>query len=132
MYYVQNIIRMENRKLYNLSRLREMICDDNEIRELNKLFIKTASTTVTAMNTAYAKKDYVKLSELAHKLKSCVKLWDINQIADDIASLEKSGKTLANLDQFPIWLDKVNNVINQVVTQLEKELESPKSKFSFT
>lgn len=116
---------MENdNKLYDLSAISEIVAgDENEINELNKMFMEETPKSLEQLNEFLENKNWDQVSATAHKLKSSIRLWNINLIDNEIVQIENKAKDSSAYDDIPPLVEKVNNVLNEVFLQLGKELK---------
>ncbi|MEA3494699.1 MAG: Hpt domain-containing protein [Bacteroidota bacterium] len=114
---------MQEEKLYNLLNLTNMIGTEKEsIQEFVKIFIKLANETLEDINSNFDKKNYVKVGELAHKLKASIDIIGISSLKNNIREIENNGKEETNIDKIPNLIEKLNDVINKTIVQLEKDI----------
>ncbi|WP_051360026.1 PAS domain-containing hybrid sensor histidine kinase/response regulator [Adhaeribacter aquaticus] len=108
--------------LYNLEYLYNMLEGDvNFINRTISLFIETTPTTVAEMQQSFFLKEWKKVSEAAHKLKSVIDLMQIEKLQKIIRLIERNGKTEENLSEVGQSIELVAEVIHQVIEQVKAE-----------
>ena len=113
---------MDSKKLFDLTNLNEMLGDDKKaILQMIKIFLQATPESLNELNKCYQKNDYQGVSKLAHKLKSSVDIFSINEIKQDIRRLENNTRDNINLDEVPELVEKINKVLSQAIVQIEEE-----------
>jgi len=111
-------------KLYDLSGISEIVGgDENEINELNKMFLVETPKSLSSLNEYVEDKNWLKASAIAHKLKSSVRLWNISVIDDTIVQIEQKAKNSAYYHEIPVLLENLNKVLKEVLSQLQEEVD---------
>ncbi len=114
----------EEKKLYDLTGISEIVGGDpNEINELNKMFLAEAPKSLSELNEFAENENWQKVSAMAHKLKSSIRLWNIEEIIDDIVGIELKAKDNSTYSEIPAHLEKVNLILNKALSQLQKEIK---------
>lgn len=109
-------------KLFNFERLDSYVGNDKEVKEkLIEIFLKTAPEILKTINDSFKKNDFKTMSFYAHKFKSSIDIFNINDLKSDIRDLEKFGKEEIKLDEIPALLEKLNRIIPLVVEQIRLE-----------
>ena len=62
------------------------------------------------------------MSFYAHKLKSSIDIFNIDDLKYDIRDLEKFGNEEIKLDEIPALLEKINQIIPKAVEQIRLEI----------
>ncbi len=114
----------KDNKLYDLGAISEIVAgDQEEINELNKMFLVETPKSLSQLNEFADNKNWAQVASTAHKLKSSVRLWNITGIENEIVQIEQKAKDSSTYDDIPPLLEKVNNVLKEVFFHLEKELK---------
>jgi len=72
---------MDSKKLFDLTNLNEMLGGDQKaIFQMIKIFLQATPESLNELNKCYQKDDTDGVSKLAHKLKSSVDIFCINDI----------------------------------------------------
>lgn len=109
-------------KLYNLTSLKESVDNDpEEVREMLQLFIDLGLDTLRNMEEVYQDQNYEELGKLAHRMKSSIRLLEIDSLEPVILSIEKNSKEKRNLDQMDSLMKKVSDVLPEVISQIKSE-----------
>jgi len=115
---------MDSKKLFDLTNLNEMLGGDQKaIFQMVKIFLQATPESLNELNKCYQKDDLDGVSRLAHKLKSSVDIFCINDIKQDIRRLENNTRDNINVDEVPALVEKLNNVLTQTIEQVKDEKE---------
>lgn len=83
----------------DLTYLNEISGGDKEfIGEMIETFLEETPKELAIMEQQLASTDWVELAKTAHKLKSSIKMFGMNQLRDEVLYIEQSGKNSENLD----------------------------------
>lgn len=116
---------MESTRLFDLTNLNEMLGGDKKaILQMVKIFLQATPESLNELNRCFQKNDLQGVSKLAHKLKSSVDIFAINDIKQDIRRLENITRDNVNLDEVPELVEKINKVLSEAISQVEKEKET--------
>ena len=116
---------MESTRLFDLTNLNEMLGGDKKaILQMVKIFLQATPESLNELNRCFQKNDLQGVSKLAHKLKSSVDIFAINDIKQDIRRLENITRDNVNLDEVPELVEKINKVLSETISQVEKEKET--------
>lgn len=116
---------MENQatdtKIVNLDYV-NMVCGGSEemVTELINLFLEQTPSEVEKMHESFEKKDWDGLNSAAHKTKSSTNILGIDQIKDDITSIEVWAAERKNLDQIQPLIEKVDAVCHKAYQELNE------------
>ncbi|MBN2174421.1 MAG: Hpt domain-containing protein [Bacteroidales bacterium] len=115
---------MEAKKLFDLTNLDEMLGGDRSaIFQMIKIFLQATPESLSELNICYEKNDMDGVSKLAHKLKSSVDIFCINEIKQDIRRLENNTRDNINLDEVPQLVERINTTLNNAIEQVKQEKE---------
>lgn len=113
---------MESKRLFDLTNLNEMLGGDKKaILQMVKIFLQATPESLSELNKCYQKDDLQGVSKLAHKLKSSVDIFSIQDIKQDIRRLENITRENVSLDEVPELVEKLNTVLNAAIAQVEEE-----------
>ncbi len=116
---------IDNKKLFDLTNLNEMLGGDQKaIFQMVKIFLQATPESMSELNKCFQKEDYDGVSKLAHKLKSSVDIFCVNEIKQDIRRLENNTRDNINLDEIPELVQKINTILNLAIEQVKAEKES--------
>ncbi|MBM3434735.1 MAG: Hpt domain-containing protein [Bacteroidetes bacterium] len=115
---------MDSKKLFDLTNLNEMLGGDQKaIFQMIKIFLQATPESLSELNKCYQKDDSDGVSKLAHKLKSSVDIFCINDIKQDIRRLENNTRDNINKDEIPDLVEKINAILNRAIEQVKEERE---------
>ena len=111
-------------KLYNLSTVKEFVGDDQEqINGLVIIFVEDVPEMLKNLNESLEESNMDNLKFYAHKLKSSIDLFQVNDLYDLIRDLEDNAKNETNKDLIPEQVETVNYVLQSVMAQLKSDFE---------
>lgn len=111
---------MPGRK-FNLEGIRKFVGGDEEaVKNMIHVFLDAIPISLKKFNKAFQEKDYSQLAFYAHKIKSSIDILNIDDLKQDIRTIEHNAKTGTGLDQIPALHKKVNQVIQEVINELNK------------
>lgn len=115
---------MDSKRLFDLTNLNEMLGGDQKaIFQMIKIFLQATPESLNELNKCYQKDDSEGVSKLAHKLKSSVDIFCINDIKQDIRRLENNTRDNINKDEIPDLVEKINSILNRAIEQVKEERE---------
>jgi CheY-like chemotaxis protein len=110
-------------KLYNLSMIESVSGGDKVfIKKMIVLFIEMVPVNVEQLNAAAQTQNWEQVSKLAHKLKSTIDSMAIKSIQQDVRAVEMNAKQKTSLDELPGIIEKIQQVINSCIEQLQEEI----------
>jgi len=116
---------MESKKLFDLTNLNEMLGGDQKaIFQMVKIFLQATPESLSELNKCYEKNDLDGVSKLAHKLKSSIDIFCINDIKQDIRRLENNTRDNINIDEVPELVSKLNTILNLAIEQVKQEKDN--------
>lgn len=117
---LENTVSIE---LYNLSKIKEISRGDDEfVNKMAGLFVSSATSTLELMRLAFQEKDFIALSELAHRISPSIHDLNISEITYEIKQLEVLSKENPKSKLIPEYLLKIESVIKTVINQMIKEI----------
>jgi HPt (histidine-containing phosphotransfer) domain-containing protein len=109
-------------KLYDLTPLAEMLeGDEKEIRVMVEMFVNITPQVAGELKDAADRKEWVKAGDIAHKIKSSLKMMGIFDIAEEALFIEKSGRTGENVDVLASKINELVRELNVVVEQMKTD-----------
>jgi len=113
-----------NQCLFNLSKLRKMMNNEEELveRMLSK-FSKLTPDFIQELNNNFNSQNWEQLSKTAHKIKPSINLLGINSLYSDFQQLEDYALTDNNLHLIPKIMRKINELMPIIFQQIEKKLK---------
>lgn len=105
----------------DLSYLNNMAGGNNEIiREMITIFNEQSGEYIRDIQKYLDDKDYNMLGKLAHKAKSSVAIMGMNELAEDLKSLEINTKDKKETESYPIIVEKFINTTKQAIAELNE------------
>lgn len=107
-------------KLYDLQKLITMTKGDEAfLKKMLEIFVRTMPESISAMEIAYADKDWQQLSALAHRIKSSIEGMGINSIKDEILILEANAKNEFSISEITVSFQCIKQTIFNVIEQIK-------------
>jgi HPt (histidine-containing phosphotransfer) domain-containing protein len=107
---------------YNLSKIKAFIGDDEIVmNELIDLFLEHTPEMVLKIKDGLAKEDYDQVNFYAHKLKSSVDNFSINELIEDVRTIENNAKKRLSLENLPDLISKLDSVIKDIINEIKKD-----------
>jgi CheY-like chemotaxis protein len=123
---VEMIEEPAGEKLYDLSMVEAVSGGDKTfIVKMMDLFLQTVPQTLNDLQTSAEKKDWNAVSKHAHKLKSTIDSMAITLLKQDIRTIENDAKKGSNPVQLAQLVDKVNEIMQRVMTQVRHDFNQP-------
>lgn len=108
--------------LYDLSVLDRMVNGDKEfMRQMIQMFLDKVPADAERLKQSKEAKDWDNVGQIAHKIKSSIKMMGIHSLLERIVVIEKDAKSNDNLDQLPDKLDDFFEVLDRVMASLRNE-----------
>jgi Hpt domain len=110
---------MQTLPLYDLTMVKGMVNGNYDaMRQLVRIFLDTVPKTLAELQTTAQKADWEAASKLAHKLKSTINTMNIYVIKEDVKTIEYNGRNNFNTVVIPDLVNKVDEVMKQVIGQM--------------
>ena len=99
----------------------ESISDGSKelIKEMIDIFISQINEYTEEMYTLWKNKDWDELGKLAHKAKSSVAIMGMNELANELKTLEFLAKEEKEVEKYLEIINKFKTECNQAVTELK-------------
>ncbi len=109
-------------KLFDLS-LIEKASRGNELarRKMILAFAQSIPAAIQEMIQAYCNRDFGTIQKIAHRIKPILAIYAIVKLDKDIRQIEKLAKERQSIPELGLRIDKLTQVIEQVVEQLKQE-----------
>ncbi|HAZ04309.1 MAG: hypothetical protein A2W90_23205 [Bacteroidetes bacterium GWF2_42_66] len=115
---------MSTDKLINLSYLNEITGGEPEIvKEFIQLFLDQIPEFRDGLQNLLAEKKYKELGELAHKAKSSVMTFGMEDLGIKLKKLQLKTQVLENIDSYPEDVKLFTDLMNQAEKELLEEME---------
>jgi PAS domain S-box-containing protein len=96
--------------------------NEDFIKEMIQTFIQTIPPILQEMNSSASRKDWEKLSRLAHQIKPSLALMGMNELRSKLVFIEENGKSRTNVNELPTITSRFTNLCEQIIPQLSKFL----------
>jgi len=114
----------------NLSYLREMSAGNKELAlEMINIFEIQIKEFAEGMENLLARKEYIQLGKLAHKAKSSISIMGLDELAQDLKTLENMTKENRGHQQYGDIIEKFKSVTNKSISELEEVKQNIDSHF---
>ena len=113
---------IENKQLYNLTRLHEMANGNLDfVPNMLKLFLNLTPKYIELINESSKKNDLETIKKTAHKIKPTITNLGIISLKEDILILETWDEQNHSIEEFKNTINKVCSVINQVIDAINSK-----------
>lgn len=114
---------MAQPRFSNLNYLEEISGGDSEItKEFILMFFDQLTEFRDGMSRFLAEKKWKELGELAHKAKSSVMTFGMNDLGLRLKELQLKTQKLEDIDSFPVYVDEFMATIAQAEIELQGDL----------
>lgn len=111
-----------NHQLYDLKMIENISGGDPAfIRQMVKLFLDNMPVNIKTLRTALENRDWEMMWKTAHKMKSTIDSLNINELRQEIRAVEYAGKTLEGLVAVPMQVDKIEQVLQLCMDDLQNK-----------
>jgi HPt (histidine-containing phosphotransfer) domain-containing protein len=115
---------MAQKRFTNLEYLNEITGGDPEVtREFIQMFFDQLIEFRTGMTSHLAEKKWKELGELAHKAKSSVMTFGMNDLGLRLKELQLKTQKLEDIEIYPEYVDEFMNTMAQAEEELKEELK---------
>jgi HPt (histidine-containing phosphotransfer) domain-containing protein len=105
----------------DLTYLNNMSGGNSEIiKEMIEIFNEQSKHYIVDMQKYLDEKNYSLLGKLAHKAKSSVAIMGMNELADDLKTLEIKAKEGKDPETYPGYVEKFIGLTKQAIAELEE------------
>ncbi len=98
--------------------------DKAKMKKYIELYLDTTKQKIEVMKNALKAKEYEALKVAAHTMKSQARYMGISTVEADIVSLEHTCSEQNNLEQLPLLVEKVGNVLAQSIAELSEKVNA--------
>jgi HPt (histidine-containing phosphotransfer) domain-containing protein len=104
---------------FNLVEIKKFTGEDQEvIKEMLGIFLKSVPKTLEEINQAYQNKDHKKFCYFSHKLKSSIDLLSIVELKKDIRLLENCKADQMDSEEISEITHKLNHSLSEILPQV--------------
>jgi len=119
---VTPVTESKNGKLYDLSMIETISGgDESFLKKMMQIFVDTMPQSMQEIQVELKKQDWEKVGKLAHKMKSTIDSMGIEQLKEDIRTIEQNGKKKEGLEIMPGLIDKVIAVLKQCISEVKRD-----------
>lgn len=109
-------------KLYSLDTLNAIGGGNLQfLHDFVKLFTDTTPEQVREVTNAAAANNWVHVSEVLHKMKPSIEMFEVKSIVADVKLAERLGKAGEELDKLPALVAHITEVLTALIAQLIDE-----------
>ncbi len=109
-------------KAYDLSSFLEMLGGNkDELKMMIDMFINLTPPLLTEMKEAADKHDWAAAGDLAHKLKSSLRLINADKLVEEAIYIEKNGRAGIFIDLLPLKISELSVQLLSIVEELKEE-----------
>jgi hypothetical protein len=110
-------------KLYNLSKLREMLeGDENAVISMIKKFIKTTPMFLNELNDFTKQGDFESAKKMLYNVNFSLDILGITSLRDELRHIEQYTTDKNKSEELKALIKKLNNICDKVLSQLEEYL----------
>lgn len=114
-----------NKPLYNLDAFRDMLGDDqSEILVMVNMFIDLIPQSLNEMMEASNQQNWVETGNIAHKIKSSLKMMGMDDLSEKAHEIERKGKNNEDINLIPQLIIALNEKALAVIEVMKKDIES--------
>jgi HPt (histidine-containing phosphotransfer) domain-containing protein len=115
-------MKTNGNKYIDLDYLKQISNGSNEfIYQMITVFTEEIPNEIKNLEKHLANKDWVALRATAHKMKPSFSFMGVKELEDNIHAIEQNCLEEKNLDQLPGLIERIKNITEQVIAELEKE-----------
>jgi HPt (histidine-containing phosphotransfer) domain-containing protein len=107
----------------NLDYLKEITGDDSEItKEFIQMFFDQLPEFRDGMNSFLAEKKWKELGEIAHKAKSSVMTFGMNDLGSRLKELQLKTQKLEEIESYPVYVEEFMTIIAEAEAELQDDM----------
>ena len=108
--------------LYNSKLLLDMM-DGNrqEVRDLAEMLFDLGPRMLQEINSYINDGEWKKAGDVAHKLKSSLRLWQMKKLVDLVLFIETNGRNNTRLDEILPIFNQLESGFNKALIEIKKE-----------
>lgn len=114
---------MAQTRYTNLDYLKEIAGSEPEImKEFIQMFFDQLPEFRNGMNNNLAEKKWKELGEVAHKAKSSVMTFGMNDLGNKLKELQLKTQKLEDIENYPVYVEEFIKTIDQAEIELKEEM----------
>lgn len=107
----------------NLDYLKEIAGNEPEVvKEFIQMFFDQLPEFKNGMKAYLAEKKWKELGEVAHKAKSSVMTFGMNDLGQKLKELQLKTQKLEDIENYPVYVDEFMKTIEQAEIELTEEM----------
>lgn len=108
---------------FSIDFMMEMMDGDMaEVKEIAKMLLDLGPEMINEIGEAIKDGDWIRAGDTAHKLKTSLKMWRMDDIIDIAILIEQNGRSNTNHDSILEDFDRLQNGFDNAMTGLKTEL----------
>jgi len=108
--------------LYNPKLLLDMMEGNHqEVKDLAEMLFDLGPKMLQEINNNINKTEWKKAGDIAHKLKSSLRLWQMNELIDLALFIEINGRNKTKLDEISSTFTLLESGFTNAMTEMKKE-----------
>lgn len=111
----------KSERLYNTSLLREIIGDEDEIKNMLQIFLDSMPEILEDLNQAYEQGNIEQTAKTAHKMKSSLDTLKVQSLYDTVRKIDKTEKAEKLKDELPRIIGEINTMVELVLEQIRED-----------
>lgn len=96
----------------------------DSVREMIHIFINTTPPLMDELNTSYAESDFIKVSEVSHKMKASIDIMEIESLKLVVREIESHAKHQDPEKKIGKLLPVFNTTLEKVIIQLKNDVDT--------
>ena len=96
--------------------------NEDEVKQLMAIFIQAVPEMLDKMLEYAEDENWYECGNVAHKLKSSARLWDVSFVEDDLIYIEEQGNSAKDTSRVLEKAKSVNNILRQVISEMTSEM----------
>lgn len=114
---------MAQTRYTNLDYLKEITGGEPEVmNEFIQMFFDQLPEFRDGMNNFLAQKKWKELGEIAHKAKSSVMTFGMNDLGHQLKELQLKTQKLEDIASYPVYVEEFMTVLDQAEAELKEEM----------
>jgi HPt (histidine-containing phosphotransfer) domain-containing protein len=115
-------MKTNGNKYIDLDYLKQISNGSNEfIHQMITVFMEEVPNEIKNLEKHLANKDWAALKATAHKMKPSYSFMGVKELEESIHTVEQNCAAEKDLDQLPGLIERIKNLTNDVIKELEKE-----------
>lgn len=114
---------MNQNKIYSRTKLLTMMeQNDSEVDALMNIFIEVVPRMLDDFELFLSRNEWEKIANHAHKLKSSMRLWDMDSLDEDVIFIETNAREQTRIDEVTEKLNHLIVELQEAIVMMKLEL----------